>query len=77
MNNLRPDDVAPAGYQFEHGFWLWIGLGNEWATLARREGSEFSEAFVNLFERAIHSDADWMKIDCDGMTYNDLPLYEW
>tara|TARA_Y100000310_G_scaffold269246_1_gene282335 strand:- start:6712 stop:7176 length:465 start_codon:yes stop_codon:yes gene_type:complete len=69
--------IAPPVYSFDHGYWIWIGLGSEWATLARREGSKFSESFINLYERAVHSDADWMKIDCDGMMYNDLPLYEW
>ena len=70
-------DVAPAGYAYDQVYWVWIGLGAVWATEARREGSKFSESFINLYERAVHSDADWMKLDCDGMIYDDLPKYVW
>jgi len=70
-------DIAPTGYGFDQGYWVWTGLGTGWATEARREGSKLSESFINLYERAAHSDADWMKIDCNGMIYDDLPKYVW
>ncbi len=70
-------DIAPAGYGFEHGYWIFVGLGFDWGTVAQRDGSPLSPSFINLYQRAYHSDADVMKIDCDGMIYDDLPKYDW
>ena len=71
------EDIAPAGYAFDQGYWIFVGLGSDWGTVAQRDGSRFSPSFINLYQRGYHSDADWMKIDCDGMIYDDLPKYDW
>ena len=83
MGNTFPEgapdqgDIAPMGYNFDYGHWIFVGLGSDWGTVAQRDGSRFSPSFINLYQRAAHSDADWMKIDCDGMIYDDLPKYVW
>ncbi len=76
-NVIESGDIAPAGNYFEYGYWIFVGLGFDWGTVAQRDGSPLSPSFINLYQRAYHSDADWMKIDCDGMIYDDLPKYDW
>jgi|10_taG_2_1085330.scaffolds.fasta_scaffold136573_2 hypothetical protein len=72
------EDIAPAGHkkQGEGGYWIWVNRHCSWCEEAY-EKSEFSPAFINLMERATHSDADWMNLDCDGQVYDDLPQHNW
>ena len=41
----------------------------------REEG--MSEAFINLYKLAHSMGVQWIKFDCDGTIYKELPTFSW
>jgi len=65
----------------EYGFRVYIHVDytdkdfNAIVNNVRKEG--LSEHFCNLLHISRAHKANWMKLDCDGSTYTQLPTFEW
>jgi len=46
-------------------------------TLHQRENAGLSDAFLALMKLAAEHKADWLRLDTDGLTSDELPTFEW
>ena len=65
----------------DYGFRIYVPLDytdddfNAVVNTARKEG--MSDEFSILLHIARTYKANWMKLDCDGSTYKQIPTFEW
>ena len=88
---LRRDDVGSVctydikGGKILYGYLVFTGLENnssikeEIATeeLEAMKADGFSDAFINLLKIARAKGCKFLQLDGDGVSYEDLPTFEW
>ena len=60
---------------WEYG-WI-IYLDEDWIDENLIESNRLSMDFVNLMALALKEGCQWLRLDCDGPTYENLPTHEW
>jgi hypothetical protein len=72
---LKKEDAPLAVYTYEFGYFVYaLGESEKTEDLLK---AGFSNAFCNLLDRARQLDCKFLQLDCDGVTYTDLPTFEW
>jgi hypothetical protein len=64
----------------DYGWMVYCRADNNMLTAEELESLTkfgFSEAFIDLFTIARFHGCKWLDLDCDGMTYDDLPKFAW
>ncbi len=75
---LNGRDIGLSIQNTDYGWLVFCGTNDGIKNI--REGLKaagFSLAFVDLFLQARQLGCKWLDLDCDGMTYDDLPKFEW
>ncbi len=64
---------------YEYGYWIWVPDDEkEFAQLIENlKEAEYSEALVEIFEKARRLDCDYIVIDQSGPYHDDLEEFEW
>ena len=63
-------------YPYEEGYFIYVPIVvKEYVSSMKKEG--YSKAMVTLLTRARAHDCTFLRLDCDGMIYEDLPTYDW
>ena len=80
-DNLRPygTSALPVSvYPFHHGFIVHVHeeLG-EPSFEKEVSGYGLSEHFWNVLKAGKAHGATWVKFDCDGLLYDELPCFDW
>lgn len=55
-----------------YGCIIWTGIDKK--ELSRLE---LSKALIDLIQLAKNNDCSYLKLDSDGPTYNNLPIFDW
>lgn len=80
-NKLLADEECPvSAYKFIYGFLVNVPHNLENIYEETRKAiviTGFSDAFQTIYELARKNKCDYIMFDCDGITYEDLPVFEW
>jgi hypothetical protein len=71
--NLTPDLVV---YKYEYGYLIYISDPLD-ELIEGRIKKNYTEAFVNLLKLAKEQKCSYLKLDCDGQIYDNLPTFDW
>lgn len=73
---LKQDDLPFTCYDLEYGWMLFCDTRMaDRAYDITRYG--FSAAFLRLIHLAWDNECTWIRLDCDGFVYDDLPKFKW
>lgn len=63
-------------YRFDYGYFVFcMGAESGWAGVLLNYG--YSQALVDILALGKSLDCKFVKLDCDGMEYKELPTFEW
>lgn len=68
------DDCPVTYYKYEYGYLVFVPEQDE-GKAALDFG--FSKEFVSLLEIARKNQCKYLQLDSDGITYEDLPTFDW
>ena len=71
-SNLTPDLVI---YKYQYGFFIFIS--DELEESIDRLRSNYTEALCNLLTLAKANGCRYLKLDRDGQTFPELPVFDW
>lgn len=77
---LTKDECPVSAYKFTYGFLVNVPHNIESVYKDTRKAivvNGFSDAFQTVFELARKNQCDYIMFDCDGITYEDLPVFDW
>ena len=60
-------------YPYREGYFIYVPEYD----LTQLKKTGFSKAFINLMKQTAKAGCKYLQLDCDGMTYDDLPTYNW
>ena len=63
-------------YEYKEGFFIYV-LEDKEETQEALLKAGYSQAFVDIINRARELGCKYVQLDCDGITYDDLPTFEW
>ena len=62
-------------YEYKEGYFVYVSPETDQDAELTKEG--FSAAFLNLIKMARSLKLKYVQFDADGITYADLPLFDW
>jgi hypothetical protein len=78
---LDQNVIDPAGvlvvYKYPEGYWIYTGQDT---SDARKDGMRdygYTEELIQLFYMAGRFKCNFLRLDADGMHYDDLPVFNW
>ena len=76
LTTCTEDDNPPiVVYDYEEGYFIHISWFPEMPQVLKDYG--FSEEFIHIYTRTAALGADFLRLDCDGVGYDDLPVFDW
>lgn len=71
------DDSNPpiVVYKYEEGYFIHMAWYPDLPKALQMNG--FSEEFINIYTKTAALKADFLRLDCDGVGYDDLPVFDW
>jgi hypothetical protein len=66
-------------YKYPEGYFVHVSIEDKYfhQTIAEARKAGYSKAFIAIMRWAWSKSCWFVRLDCDGFTYSDLPTYEW
>ena len=74
------DDVMLTAWGFDYGWWVYVNpevKDDPTGYKKHLTDAGFSEAFFDLLTVADSLECSYINLDCDGLTYEGVPQFEW
>jgi hypothetical protein len=75
LAELKRRDCPIVAYPYPEG--VWVHVTPDKVTAAGLQALGFSEGFAKVYVAAQKADCYFIRFDCDGMEYEQFPVYEW
>jgi hypothetical protein len=62
-------------YEYKEGYFVYVSSNPDQDVELTKEG--FSAAFLNIIKKARSFKIKYVQFDADGITYADLPIFDW
>ena len=74
---LKRDDCPVCSYPYDCGTFVYVCQTDIEGAILLMKDLGFSQEFINLMRLARENDCKYIRLDCDGMRYKDIPSFDW